>query len=361
MVPARVSVSGHGLTRPGRGGPAARPLYPSLPFALVLQDLQVLLVRRQIAACPKFAWRRDCASPGAGRGCRAGSGRQVALLAAAWRGRCEPGIAGGAWWGRAAPPPAAGSPGSAKRGQRLPRLLAEPAPNAPQSAFGRDGTRCRCRPCGPAAAPALTRPLAPGGTRRAGRRASAGGPRPAPVPARPPPRAVPVPREQCDRHPPAAAGKLEGRRGERGAGAGSGAAPHRSAGKSRRKAAGGEAGARGVREVGERGELRRRAGGGGGRRPAASSPVPPPLQEDARSAPRPPMRGAGKVARAPPRGPEQGSAGSGAEGQAAGGAPLPGIPGVEGSGKVTRESESDSSLSFSSPPFFFLPNPKGPV
>lgn len=56
-------------------------------------------------------------------------------------------------------------------------------------------------------------------------------------------------------------------------------------------------------------------------------------------------------------GPERGSAGSGAGGQAAGGTLLPGIPGVEGSGKVTRESESDSSLSFFfffSPFFFFL-------
>ncbi|XP_042730600.1 uncharacterized protein C10orf95-like [Lagopus leucura] len=79
----------------------------------------------------------------------------------------------------------------------------------------------------------------PGGERARGTRTA---PCPAPVSARPPPRAVPVPREQCDRHPPAVAGKLEGRRGERGAGAGSGAAPHRSAGKSRRKAAGGGAG-----------------------------------------------------------------------------------------------------------------------
>lgn len=66
------------------------------------------------------------------------------------------------------------------------------------------------------------------------------------------------------------------------------------------------------------------------------------------------MRVAGKVVRAPPGGPEQGSAGSGAGGQAAGGALLPGIPGVEGSGKVTRESESDSSLFFFFSPFFFF-------
>lgn len=178
MVPAHVSISGHGLTGPRLGGPAARPLYPSLAFVFGLQDLQVLLVRSRPALTPLAA------GPLLARG-RPGaliwSGRQVVLLTAAWRGRCEPGIAGGVRWGRAAPPPAAGSPGSVERGQRLPRLLAQPAPNAPLSAFGRDGTRCRCWPCGPAARPsASANPVSGSGgyaaSRAAGERAERGRP-----------------------------------------------------------------------------------------------------------------------------------------------------------------------------------------
>lgn len=264
-VSAHVSISGHGLTGPARGGPAARPLYPSLPFVFGLQDLQVLLVRSRPALTSPGGGTAP--RPGPTRGAELGADGRSYFSRRPGGGAASPALRaerGGAVRRLRRPRAAPGrqSGGSASRGSsHSPRQTLR----SPRSAATVLGAAAGCAV--PRPAPASTQSLAPGGTRRAGRRASArsaGGPRPAPVPARPPPRAVPVPREQCDRHPPAVAGKLEGRRGERGAGAGSGAAPHRSAGKSRRKAAGGGAGARGVREDGKRRELRRRAGGGAG-------------------------------------------------------------------------------------------------